>query len=1289
MTCQPHQSLGEKVEKETGLLRARLLAGGKTRSRVRTIITVLCCVVAFCTTYALILPAITANATAYCGIEEHEHADTCYEKVLVCGLEEGDDASETEGDAAEDSTAQGHVHNESCYETRLVCGEEEHVHFLACYSNPEADLETAENWERTVPTSDELCGEWATDLLSVAKSQLGYSESTENYQVASDGVTTKGFTRYGAWYGDPYGDWCAMFASFCLHYAGVDEEKMPLDANCQSWVKKLQKTEQEAIKAGKDDPLPARYRAAVDDKDKAYEPAAGDLVFFSSGTSSDNPVASHVGIVEAFIPATDSNPASIKTIEGNSSNMVERNVYLLSDDHIMGYGILPEQVFYCGQKGHVHLGECMGDNGQMICELPEHKHTGACLQASSQSDEDADTIKDTGATAKAAATLSAATLTLDKVDVGPDNLPVDYYVCIDGAWACVGSTTTGWYGDYSVGDLWTNDNRDYVSVTQVEYILGPYGFSASDGSNMARQIAYQQKSIDTKIYSDTNQAEIGGQQVIPLARNGEYAGYNLYYLPANTESFAGITSADKLNKAANMFYSVTVVDNNNAIYQAEELAAMTQCIRDGGEAIVEVRNAGGIIWSCAGKSGLAVNVASTQSGGNTTFTITGINQPIEVVATKTNPEFTVQYYANIPRFATSGNNSLKVIDTSGKVLPTNGGSMATKEIYLEGIGQNTTQNAGVATELYRVATTTELTKMYSDGSFHYEQSPELSYFNKLKDNEDYTLKEIWVLKSGKKAASTSRDDWDIYSYQSDTAFTNEAGLAVGNTILIADGAVLRLVSDASAGSYHNDTTFYDYNISSGQNSDGRWRTGITGINSESNYGTSLNGQRTWQSGADIFAFGNQNCGTGMSGYLFDESTLNKYSSKNSGYGGATFEIANGLNSNGTIRYNEWIVAPNLFNDGEATGKQTYTGSSLTFNRTGDTYTLSSATLKNSNGQSNSISGLQYFFNPSPTSSTTHTHIFTNNFWPMDQAAGRTDALWGQYGNPGSFQGFTETNNYNWGNLAANFPASDDGKAHNWFFGMNFALSFNLTADYEGPLEYYFFGDDDLWVFLDGQLVCDIGGVHSSIGEYVNLRDYLPVGESGQHTLSFFYTERGASGSTCYMSFTLPSVSSATVSQETGGLQIEKEVVAPDGGDFSNEEYQFKVELLSTENGFPLKQTYSFARTDGTYGTIKSGGTVTLKPDETVTISGIPAGTYYRVTELTTDGYKVSANGSEGYIVSGTIEMGATKPASFVNEAHYEMPNTGGMGTTIFYIIGGLLVMGAVIILVVRRRSSGK
>lgn len=500
--------------------------------------------------------------------------------------------------------------------------------------------------------------------------------------------------------------------------------------------------------------------------------------------------------------------------------------------------------------------------------------------------------------------------------------------------------------------------------------------------------------------------------------------------------------------------------------------------------------------------------------------------------------------------------------------------------------------------------------------------------------------------------------------------------------------MLRLVYDSSKGDYQNGTTFYDYNISSGQNSDGRWRTGITGINSESNYGTSTNGQTTWRSGRDILAFGNANCGTGMSGYLFDGGTLNQYNKAvNSNYSGATFELVKGLNSDGTIQYNDWIVAPKLFNDGDAIGKQTYSGSSLTFDRIGDTYTLSSATLQNSNGTTNTLGGLQYFFHPSPNSGTTHTHILTNNFWPMDAAAGRTDALWGASGATGSYEGFTESNSYSWASLAKDFPISDDGNAHNWFFGMNFSLSFSLTKDYVGPLEYYFFGDDDLWVFLDGKLVCDIGGVHSSIGEFVNLRDYLPEGSSGTHTLSFFYTERGASGSTCYMSFTLPSVSSVTTGRDTGSLQIAKTVNSTE--DFSKEEYQFQVDLLTSENGSPLKGSYSYSNSNGTYGTIRNGGTVILKAGEHLTIKGLPAGTYYRITETSRDGYLVSVNNSAGYIAAGTIANGQISSADFVNTPCRALPETGGSGTLPYTLSGMILILTALMYhrIISRRREA--
>lgn len=99
-----------------------------------------------------------------------------------------------------------------------------------------------------------------------------------------------------------------------------------------------------------------------------------------------------------------------------------------------------------------------------------------------------------------------------------------------------------------------------------------------------------------------------------------------------------------------------------------------------------------------------------------------------------NPHYTVQYYANIPRFDTSGSDSLTVIDTSGGKLPDNESNPKTKNIYLELAGGTTNKNNGNATNLYRVAETIQLTRMYTDNQFKYIKSPNPSYINKLMDS---------------------------------------------------------------------------------------------------------------------------------------------------------------------------------------------------------------------------------------------------------------------------------------------------------------------------------------------------------------------------------------------------------------------------------------------------------------------------------------------------------------------------------------------------------------------------
>lgn len=616
-----------------------------------------------------------------------------------------------------------------------------------------------------------------------------------------------------------------------------------------------------------------------------------------------------------------------------------------------------------------------------------------------------------------------------------------------------------------------------------------------------------------------------------------------------------------------------------------------------------------------------------------------------LASTTANPTYTVQYYAWIPRFADSGEKALTVIDTTGKKLPSNGGGNKEKYLYLKKTGKKTEHNSGSQTELYEVATDLVLTQMYTDNVYEYVKAPNPSYVNKLLDNESYVLKKIWVLKSGKDSASTDENDWDIYN-PGDIHFTNRAEIADAskNIVYLTADTVLRMVYEVAESSFTaSGVNFYDYNISNGKTSDGRLETGTVGINSKENYSDGTK----WDARVGVLAFGNSNCGTGMGWFKTNGGKyLNQYGG--SATYGCTFGLAKSL-KDGMIQYADGIYVPNLFNDGTAKGKKGFSGS-LTFTQVGDTYTLSSAGVSGADG----VSNLQNFFNPS-TPAKVHTSIFTNNFWPMDNANDAVDPMFGKYGNGVTYRGFADADNAVGGNEDGTLPVSDDGNAHNSFFGMQFAISFELTEDYVGPLEYYFFGDDDMWVFLDNTLVCDIGGVHSSVGEYVDLWDYLEKGKAGVHKLTFFYTERGASGSTCYMNFTLPSVTGASISQKTGSLRVEKEVV---GEHNPGEEFEFQINFFEPDGTTRILDDYVYTRYDANGKELNSdliihdGGSFKLCAGEHVIIQYLPYGVQYEIVEVAKEGYKTSCKVDgviqEGSTAHSTIVRGATNTVTFTN-----------------------------------------
>lgn len=133
-----------------------------------------------------------------------------------------------------------------------------------------------------------------------------------------------------------------------------------------------------------------------------------------------------------------------------------------------------------------------------------------------------------------------------------------------------------------------------------------------------------------------------------------------------------------------------------------------------------------------------------------------------------NPHFTVQYYANMEIARRDDGGYLTIIDTdnggnnAGGNLPVNGTDPKTTKLYLDDAGNGKR----------KVATTVQLTELYTENEYNYYNAPDLRYFNVMAKNSSYELAELWVLKDGKDASSTDRNDWTIYENPENLEFTN-------------------------------------------------------------------------------------------------------------------------------------------------------------------------------------------------------------------------------------------------------------------------------------------------------------------------------------------------------------------------------------------------------------------------------------------------------------------------------------------------------------------------------------
>ncbi len=668
-----------------------------------------------------------------------------------------------------------------------------------------------------------------------------------------------------------------------------------------------------------------------------------------------------------------------------------------------------------------------------------------------------------------------------------------------------------------------------------------------------------------------------------------------------------------------------------------------------------------------------------------------------------NPLFTVQYYVNTTQLSddTTTNKTLAVINNDSGQTPKNGTAPSMMDIALSKIDDT----------WYKIATEQICKPLYNSDSHYFLNVRDLAHIDLNYQNPNYTIEGIYVL-TGTDPSSMSSADWK--RYDSDVSFTNNPNMATDKRIYVTNDTVIRIIYDETTEYYNRPADFYDYDITDGY----IYSTGSTSTKTATSKQTNT---KTWYvktsnyginsftaaSGTQKYAFGNNNTGTNFGTLTWTDPATNttnqpnKFNTtNNNGANGCTFGLVTAIGSDGNPVFASGLSAPNLFGSGNVTGRTAVNDWTLQFTRTGDTYVLTQVLNASGNGIFEAENRtLDMFFSPVNDADAT-----TNNFWPMDYSS-----TWGADGHDFKFgnQSLKNYRQYQPGGTWLTMPYSDDGQDHNSYFGMTYTVDFELSKEYAGDLSYLFFGDDDMWVFLDGHLVCDIGGVHSSVGMYVDLWEYINKeelypgdSEYGKHTLTFFYTERGASGSTCYMEFTLPSVDYQHPQEENVDLELEKQVI----GATTDQKFTFDIEFKNID-GTPIVNDYEVILSDADgmeleYLIMSEGKLqVQLAHGHDIVIKGLPKNQMsYTITEVEPPGYHVThlindEPSQEGNIVSIAALEVNTK-VTFVNTTSMLLPSTGGTGILPYLIplMMALLMIPAIPIgdrMIKRKRSKNR
>lgn len=167
-------------------------------------------------------------------------------------------------------------------------------------------------------------------LLETAIAEIGYTEEES------------GYSKYGAWAGDAYSEWCAEFVCWCVNMTDVSYGYDLLDTvypfytgqnTGKEWYIKRGKF---VFRKGYSPGWGWQWLKEGDDimETNEYIPNPGDLMYFSYNSEGDTV---HVALVE-YCAYTADGDVNVHVIEGNNPDSVQRNVYALDNSQVLGYG---------------------------------------------------------------------------------------------------------------------------------------------------------------------------------------------------------------------------------------------------------------------------------------------------------------------------------------------------------------------------------------------------------------------------------------------------------------------------------------------------------------------------------------------------------------------------------------------------------------------------------------------------------------------------------------------------------------------------------------------------------------------------------------------------------------------------------------------------------------------------------------------------------------------------------------------------------------------------------------